>query len=234
MSPATPLIEQDWRDVSGWRLLGVLIGTMVLFVGGAVLSVVIAEVAQLSESQVETFDTVFLPILALTSVFAPLWLLVLRPADGRLLVFGRPTARWLLLAVIVGVTVAIGGNLLTEAISRLAGVERRAQVEFTSTAGATVVLWVRSGLVVPVVEEVLFRGVVFNWLRAHGSVRVAVLVSALLFSAVHLNPVSSVSLFLMGVVLAWLYYYTESLLVPIVAHAAGNSVIILVNYLLAS
>jgi membrane protease YdiL (CAAX protease family) len=59
-------------------------------------------------------------------------------------------------------------------------------------------------------------------------------VSALLFSAVHLNPVSSVSLFLMGVVLAWLYYYTESLLVPIVAHAAGNSVIILVNYLLAS
>lgn len=226
MARDTPAIEQHWREVSGWRLLGVLIGAMVVFVGGAVLSVLFAEVFQLSDPQVDLFDAVFLPILALASVFVPLWLLILRPTDERLLVFDRPQSRWRLLAAVVGVILLIGGNLVTEALSRLVAVERRTLVEFTSTTGATIVLWVRSGLLVPLVEEVLFRGVIFNWLRAHGSVRLAVLVSALLYSAVHLNPVASVSLFLRGIVLTWLYYQSESLLVPIVAHAAGNSAII--------
>lgn len=156
MARDTPAIEQHWREVSGWRLLGVLIGAMVVFVGGAVLSVLFAEVFQLSDPQVDLFDAVFLPILALASVFVPLWLLILRPTDERLLVFDRPQSRWRLLAAVVGVILLIGGNLVTEALSRLVAVERRTLVEFTSTTGATIVLWVRSGLLVPLVEEVLF------------------------------------------------------------------------------
>lgn len=95
----------------------------------------------------------------------------------------------------------------------------------------------------PAVEELVFRGAVFNGLHAIGkafssrldisgppmrTVRrmwfvVAALLSSAFFALLHLEPVILPALLVLAVALCWLFEKTGSLLPPIVAHATFNS-----------
>lgn len=74
----------------------------------------------------------------------------------------------------------------------------------------------------PVVEESLFRGLLYPLLRDLGWPRLALVSTALLFGAIHLNLAAFVPLSLFGATLAWLYSRTGNLLAPITAHAMFN------------
>lgn len=76
----------------------------------------------------------------------------------------------------------------------------------------------------PLLEELLFRGVVYQTLRGHLGVWPAVLLSALVFAAAHGEPLQIVRLTLMGMVLAYSYERSGTLLVPIGIHAVQNTV----------
>lgn len=78
-------------------------------------------------------------------------------------------------------------------------------------------------LVVPPLEETLFRGVLFRGLRSRRSFWWAAAVSALIFAALHGSAVSALPLFLLGVLFAYLCEKHHSLLAPTVAHAAYNA-----------
>jgi len=75
----------------------------------------------------------------------------------------------------------------------------------------------------PATEELVFRGMVLRGFLSRYSPAKAVLLSALLFSLVHLNPYQFVSAFAAGLFLAWLFLLTRSLWPCIVAHALGNA-----------
>ncbi|MDQ7859181.1 MAG: CPBP family intramembrane glutamic endopeptidase [Armatimonadota bacterium] len=82
-------------------------------------------------------------------------------------------------------------------------------------------------VVVPVGEEVFFRGFVYGGLRARWGPRLAAVASGLFFAAVHLQLVHGVPIFALGLLLAWLYARTGSLLPPVIAHAAHNVIAVL-------
>ena len=74
----------------------------------------------------------------------------------------------------------------------------------------------------PVLEETLFRGIFYGALRRHWGVVGSVLASAVVFAAAHQDPAALLPYLLVGVVLAWLYERSGSLLTVTVAHAAFN------------
>lgn len=75
----------------------------------------------------------------------------------------------------------------------------------------------------PVLEEALFRGVILQGLLRTRRPWVAIGQSALLFGLFHFNPAQSVFAFLIGILLGWLYYRTQSLGVCMAVHALNNS-----------
>ncbi|GAB3237211.1 hypothetical protein GCM10027346_28500 [Hymenobacter seoulensis] len=75
---------------------------------------------------------------------------------------------------------------------------------------------------VPILEEVLFRGVILQALLRAYRPWVAIGQSALLFGIIHFNPAQSLGTALIGVVLGWLYYRTRSLWLCISIHALNN------------
>jgi membrane protease YdiL (CAAX protease family)/uncharacterized RDD family membrane protein YckC len=82
-------------------------------------------------------------------------------------------------------------------------------------------------VVAPLVEEVLFRGVVFGWMRGPMPLPLAVVGSALVFSAAHVLYLQWTLLppvFGIGCVLALLYHYSRSLWPGIAVHASINTV----------
>lgn len=74
----------------------------------------------------------------------------------------------------------------------------------------------------PLVEETLFRGLLFPTVRDLGWPRAALWGQAVLFGAIHANAAAFLPLTLFGATLAWLYVRTGNLLAPIAAHAVFN------------
>ncbi|NPV28000.1 MAG: CPBP family intramembrane metalloprotease [Firmicutes bacterium] len=76
----------------------------------------------------------------------------------------------------------------------------------------------------PVSEEMYFRGFVYPYLRSRLGVRMALWLSAMFFSVLHLDVVRFIPLMLGGFGLAWLYERTGSLYPSVVAHGVWNGV----------
>ena len=81
----------------------------------------------------------------------------------------------------------------------------------------------------PITEEVLFRGVLFRALADKLGLWVGAILSSAVFALIHFEivfsqPIALAGLFTVGLLLAFAYHVTGSLLVPIVGHAVFNAV----------
>lgn len=93
--------------------------------------------------------------------------------------------------------------------------------------GEVVLLAAVVAIVVPIGEELFFRGLVFGALRRAMPRPAAVIVSAALFAAAHLQPVEFLPIFILGTILAYLYDMTGSLVPGMIAHGINNLVALL-------
>ena len=81
---------------------------------------------------------------------------------------------------------------------------------------------IRVMVMAPVVEETLFRGVLYPTIKQLGRPKLALWGTSLLFGLMHANMVSFIPLTLFAVLLVFLYEKTDNLLAPIVAHGVFN------------
>ncbi len=79
----------------------------------------------------------------------------------------------------------------------------------------------------PVAEEVFFRGFILRGLANRWGFAPAIVVSAAVFSALHLSPALLLPVFVTGLLLGFLYRRTGSLWPCIAVHAAQNLVAVL-------
>jgi membrane protease YdiL (CAAX protease family) len=75
----------------------------------------------------------------------------------------------------------------------------------------------------PIVEEALFRGILYPVIKQRGWPRLALWGTSVLFAALHFNEASFLPLLLLALVLVYLYESFENLLVPVTAHAFFNA-----------
>jgi membrane protease YdiL (CAAX protease family) len=87
-----------------------------------------------------------------------------------------------------------------------------------------VTAWLGIAFVIPCVEEILFRGLLFGAFQKIWGVTGAVIVSSFLFVCVHLQIIGFLALFLLGLILAWARLRSGSLGLPIVLHSLNNSI----------
>ncbi len=82
----------------------------------------------------------------------------------------------------------------------------------------------QTDLVAAIVEEFLFRGILYAWLRRHLSCAPSVLLSSSVFAFVHGYGWTDATIlhFLSGAVFALSYERTRALAFPIIAHGIGN------------
>lgn len=74
----------------------------------------------------------------------------------------------------------------------------------------------------PLVEELLFRGVLFEEIKKECSVKATIFLTALIFGFYHFNIIQSPNTFFMGLVLAYVYYKTRSIKASIIVHSTNN------------
>jgi len=77
--------------------------------------------------------------------------------------------------------------------------------------------------IIPAVEESVFRGILYRALRRHWSVAGSALASAVVFAVAHGSAPALLPVAILGVVCAYLYETSGSLIAPTVAHGAFNA-----------
>lgn len=98
------------------------------------------------------------------------------------------------------------------------------------TSGSFGLILLSSGILAPVIEELVFRYFIINLFR-NKSIKKAVFVSSLLFGLAHMNIIQSSYAFILGLVLGYIYVKTGfNLSSSILVHLVINSTSILYEY----
>ena len=135
-------------------------------------------------------------------------------------------ARWSPLIIAIALVL---NWLCSAGIELLTGVQPSDQELVKCFAGDSCPLGIRIvlGLLVlfeaPLLEEPLFRGIIFRGLQSSIPTWAAMAVSGFLFAIVHVNAASFIALWFLGIAFAELYRRTGTLLAPMTAHALFNA-----------
>lgn len=218
---------------AAWALM--FVALYVAIVAGVILAVGLSGIVEFA---IGTLLPVFL-VTVTTGVMLALYIHLFRrnrltPAD---LGFRRPTARlfhlvWQIPVVII-VCAALQGIFLIVLTSLGVDTESAGATDdpladmVTLSAPLVVVCLLVIAVLTPIWEEILFRGAFLDGLSARFRAPVAIVLSAVLFAAVHLVPLTFVYLFTLGIALALLRRFHQTLWAPILLHAANNGLVTL-------
>lgn len=166
------------------------------------------------------------------------WLRVRGALSWRLLGPIRATARRIPVGVGVGVVGFLIVTTLVLVVDRMVGgVEPPEQLALEASLGSGVAVVIGTLMAVvlaPVVEETIFRGVLFQALRHKMGVFPGMFLSGAVFAVVHTElsqPLYLLALWMFGIWLAGAFHRTGTLLVPILGHATFNATAITLAYL---
>jgi len=142
----------------------------------------------------------------------------------------RPASRgWLALGAGLGAVTMLLNTGTVYLYATLTGddsipVERVAMMEVLGGPLWQSVLMLALGVVlIPIGEELIFRGVIFGWMR-RWPLPVAVIVSALVFAVMHGFSVVFPVAVVLGIVTAMIYHHSGSIWPAVMLHAVNNGI----------
>jgi len=102
----------------------------------------------------------------------------------------------------------------------------------TKTWGGFVINMAMIAVLAAVGEELIFRGILVRLFREWtGNIHLAVIIPALLFSALHLQFYGFFGRLALGIVLGYLFVWSGSLWVPVAVHFLNNAMAVVVSFL---
>lgn len=152
----------------------------------------------------------------------------------------RPLARgWVTTALLAALAcLAVAGALaqLTDQFYQSPMINEYARVLMPEgvTVGRALIVIATVGVLVPVAEELLFRGVLYSWLRQRWGMLPCTVISAALFAIAHANFRMALQIFITGVILALLYEYSRSVITPMLTHMAVNTISLAIIFFYAA
>ena len=140
---------------------------------------------------------------------------------------------WGVLLILAGVCCCILGNYPAFGVQEFFGnfgYESAGQFASDEASWPLVIIELLStAVLVPIMEEFAFRGVIFSALRKHGT-GFAIVASALVFAVAHLDFSTVVFALIAGLTMGYIYAKTRNLWVTICIHAINNALAVLGNY----
>ena len=85
----------------------------------------------------------------------------------------------------------------------------------------------------PILEEIVFRGVIFGWLYRKYNFFISGMLSALIFAVIHMDFTHILIYTAMGFAFAFLYAHTKRIIVPIIAHISINTFVVFTQFFFA-
>ncbi len=115
----------------------------------------------------------------------------------------------------------IVGGALTNALTNVFNYTQQQQMTQLQTGFEIYATFIYICIIIPVVEEILFRAIFVNMFRHAGVTFCCVFVS-IIFTLLHQNIIQMPAIFLLSIILCYVYYTTKSLLLCVIFHLVNN------------
>ena len=225
----------NWKDllmiffgILGILFLGVLIFILINFISGEKLE-------DLVEPTIT--QTLLLTSLEAIALILGVYLFGIRRRNYKWDAVGikSTTWSWVLISITVTLILIPVVSLVTLLILFLSGQPmENPQLDFLLPEGLSaidaIIMLLLAGIVAPFGEELLFRGVLYTFLRERWGIWLGVIVSSLIFGVIHGNLAVGLTGFLLGIVAALVFEYSKSLWTAVIVHAINNSLKIALLY----
>jgi uncharacterized protein len=198
-----------------------IVGLVVLFVVGFVVG---SQLSRLGLDPV-VYGLVFTALSGIAGIAGFAAAVLLRIRSLRSFGVRRTSRRWLLVGVGAGIVAFVLKSLAILAYIQVTGDSANIQAVYGEGGSGGILSLILAtvflGLLTPLGEELLFRGVITNALLRYGSV-FGVVSSALIFAIAHcINPVFPAAL-VVGLIAAEVFRRSESVLSAVIVHAVVN------------
>ena len=148
-------------------------------------------------------------------VFIPIFYLIYKKHKK------KRTSGYLLESVSLGISISLIFNILVYNLNDI--------FNFTDRYNKTlpfIVLLICTGILGPIIEEILFRGIVYNKLKEFNSNMRSIILCSLIFAIFHFDIINSVYAFGVSFILIYLYEKYNTLIAPILMHIFLNTTVI--------
>ncbi|OES45394.1 CPBP family intramembrane glutamic endopeptidase [Domibacillus iocasae] len=211
----------------GWILITYILMQFSGLIGGPLLYK-----AGVPEALVPGYWTVISFALATLIILIMLWRSTYRNAIERQ---APVSAAWAVVWSILGVFMAFAAQIIAVSIETKIGIpqgsENTQQIIELVQGLPLVILSV--AVFGPILEEIVFRKIIFGSLYNRMPFFFAALISSLVFSVAHTELEHTILYAAMGFTFAFLYVKTKRIIVPIMAHVSMNTFVVLMQYVFA-
>jgi uncharacterized protein len=143
-----------------------------------------------------------------------------------IIVLGASVIVYLILSPLIGPL----PRALLHVLRHASDMSRLSAADFT----AWFLIIIRACIFAPVTEELLFRGLLYGWLRSRFGAATTILLTTLLFTAMHFYLILFPIAILFGLASGWVRERTASSFNFVVAHLANSALLLTVAYILVS
>jgi uncharacterized protein len=143
---------------------------------------------------------------------------------------GIPFGKSLLWAI-AGIFLALISQSIAASIERMIGIEMGSEntqqiIRIIETFPAVIFV---SSVLGPILEEIVFRKIIFGSLHKRFNFFLSALISSVIFALAHFEPEHILLYSAMGFTFAFLYVKTNRIWVPMFAHVAMNTFVVLIQ-----
>ncbi|QJC50950.1 CPBP family intramembrane metalloprotease [Paenibacillus albicereus] len=140
--------------------------------------------------------------------------------------YGWRILLWLLALIALSVAAVYGTSLLGNTVDN----SKTESLKQNAALAGLLIGIVSAGIVSPVYEEIFYRGFIYRWLRTRTGRTGAIVLSSLIFTLAHYPTLNAMPVnFLSGIVLAWTYERTGSVVPGMIVHGAFNTIAVLLT-----
>lgn len=132
---------------------------------------------------------------------------------------------------VAGVFLALMAQSFAASIEQMLGIEMGSEntQEIIRLIESFPVVILVSSIIGPILEEIVFRKIIFGSLHKKMNFFFAALISSVIFALAHFEPEHVILYSAMGFTFAFLYVKTKRIIVPIIAHVTMNTFVVLLQ-----
>ncbi len=234
--PPEPENLWSWKDV-----LLISVTSVLILISGSLLITALFKPFEADATVSPVVINVLFTSLEALAILLSIYLFAIRRRHLLWNAFGLKSVSigWIVVAIALGLAILPAVGLIALLIQFLLGLPfSNPQLEFVlpgdlSFPGALIMLGL-VGFVVPLAEELFFRGLLFRWLRQFLKPWPAILISSAIFGALHGELSIAGATFFIGIILAWLYEKSGSLWTSVTVHVINNAIKLFLLYALVA
>ncbi|WP_260443841.1 CPBP family intramembrane glutamic endopeptidase [Listeria booriae] len=202
-------------------------------VGAPIVMGILRAVTDLSSTQIVTYASVYWSVFSNFIAVIIVWLLLRKQPRSTKIEQGQPASAGVsVIYAVLGFVALLIGQYIAIAIMSMFGVGGASQNTemLGELARAVPLMIVFTSVLAPILEEIVFRKIIYGGLASRMNIHVAAVISSLFFGLMHMDLAYLLVYFVIGLILCYMYTKTKRIAVPIAAHMLMNVIAMIIQF----